>query len=561
MLTNLSIQNIVLIKNLSIFLGHKLSVFTGETGAGKSILLNALSLAIGGKASISLIRNGENTASVTAVFSVDSNHNVISLLNEHDIPYDKNNYEIITRRVITIDGKSKAYVNDVPVSLSVLKSIGETLVEIHGQFDNQGLMNQANHIKILDNFGDLSSNVKYCEQLFHNWKNIEKDRIALEDLIKQAKTNEEYIKYNLDELLKLNPSLGEEEVLTEQRKQFIENKKINLSMQDAVNALNPPGYNVSSSIRNCINYLNSVSNIDSVRSIIDVLEEIVDKLDNTVYELEKIATTNVLNINVDEIESRLFKIHELSRKHNCLPSELPNILIKFSNLLSGIENNDDKLRDLKILENKSRQDYFSFANELHEKRVKCALKLSEKVCIQLPALKLEKAKFIVTVNKVNDDMCTSSGIDSVEFIVSTNTGMQSGVIGKIVSGGELARFVLAVKVALSSANPISTFVFDELDTGISGSTATAVGERLLELSKNMQVMLVTHSAQVASFATHHFKITKEVIFDSNNKESIETKICQLDPDGRILEIARIISDDKISDTAINQAKHLLNKNV
>jgi len=561
MLTSLSIQNIVLIKNLNIFFGHKLSVFTGETGAGKSILLNALSIALGGKCSQSVIRNGESFASVTAVFRIDIIDNLIELLDEHSIPYDRKDCELIFRRVISSDGKNRSYINDIPVSVSVLKNIGELLVEIHGQFDNQGLMNPVNHIKILDEFGDLVPDTKHCELLFNNWKNLEKQRKNLEISIQKAKDNEEYIKYNLDELTKLNPIPGEESDLADKRKKFIENKKLSSALQSAIDSLDNKGTNVSSLLRNCILSLNTINSSDIIKNIISDLEIALDKIDTVAYGLEKFASDNFSDIDIDTIEARLFKIHELSRKHNCSPDNLHEVLTKFATLISNIENNDDVLVQIKLSEEKAKQEYYKFANELHNKRVNFASKLSDKVCSQLPALKLEKANFEVIVDKVDDNKCSGNGVDSVEFMISTNTGMQSGLINKIASGGELARFVLAIKVALSSANLVSTFIFDELDTGISGATATAVGEKLLKLSENIQVMLVTHSAQVASFGTHHFKITKESILEEDGKESIETKITQLDLDGRIQEIARIISDDKISDTAIDQAKHLLNKNI
>ncbi|MDR2933718.1 MAG: AAA family ATPase, partial [Rickettsiales bacterium] len=224
MLTSLSVQNIVLIKNISIFFGHRLSVFTGETGAGKSILLDALSLALGGKFSSSIIRTGENFANVSAVFSIEKNHAVFNFLNDNAIPFDNKNPEVILRRTITLDGKSKSFINDIPVSLAVLKTVGESLVEIHGQFDNQGLMNPANHIKILDIFAGLDDDLDACKIAFSKWKDISKKRVDLEIAIAKAKTDEEYIRYNLDELKILNPQRNEETELSEKRKNFLQNK-------------------------------------------------------------------------------------------------------------------------------------------------------------------------------------------------------------------------------------------------------------------------------------------------------------------------------------------------
>ncbi len=562
MLTNLSVQNIVLIKNISVFFGHRLSVFTGETGAGKSILLDALSLALGGKFSSSIIRTGESSANVSAVFNVSENHNAAALLNENSIPFDAENPEIILRRSITSDGKSKSFINDVPVSLSVLKAVGETLVEIHGQFDNQGLMNPSNHIKILDTFSGLDGDVETCRIAFLKWKDTAQKRMDLEISIEKARADEEYIRYNLDELKALNPRKNEETELSDKRKNFLQNKKIILQFQDAISALNKNGNSITESIRDCLSSLKKIPDSDIVNSIMNDFEIASEKIDTATYNLEKLMAENMSFENIDDIEERLFKIRELSRKHRCLPDDLNAVMEKFSASLAAIVNSDDELKKIKSEEEISKNDYFKLANILHEKRLKFGRDLSEKVCSQLPDLKLEKANFTVTVVANDDEKnATPSGIDTVQFIVSTNVGMQSGLISKIASGGELARFMLAIKVALAAANPVSTFVFDELDTGISGATASAVGERLFRLSENIQVMLVTHSAQVASFGTHHFKITKDSYFDEIGAEKIETKINHLDDEGRIMEIARIISDDKISDTAISQAKHLLAKNI
>ena len=567
MLLNLSVKNIVLIKYLDLSFDKGLTVFTGETGAGKSILLDALALAIGGKSTPSIIRKGETTASVSAVFNIEGSIPLIEIMTENEIPY--NDGEIILRRVISSDGKSKSFINDIPVSIALLKEVGEILVEIHGQFDNQGLMNPSNHIKILDEFGGLTNEVSLCKTAFTNWKSKEKERIDLEQSIQKAKEDEEYIRYNLEELEKLNPVKDEESILSDKRKSFMQNKKSSEILKDTLQLFNTStGTSITSNIRDIISGVSKLihqiqSEEDETKSkydeIIEKLETASDIIDSSNYELDKILSETTLYENIDDIEERLFKIRELSRKHNCLPNELSDVMEKFKNSLNNIENSDIKLKEIIASEQKAKSEYFEIAKSLHDKRTECGKVLSERINKELPDLKLEKANFTAQIIATdNENEATANGIDSVQFVVSTNVGMQSGLIHKIASGGELARFMLAIKVVLAKSNPVSTYIFDELDTGISGATSSAVGEKLYRLSENIQVMLVTHSAQVASFGTSHFKLSKKSVV-SNGEELVETSVEKLTHSGRLNEIARIISDDKITDTALQQAAHLLDK--
>ena len=561
MLTNLVIKNFILIENLELSFGHKLTVLTGETGAGKSILLDAVSFALGSRSDTSMIKNGCDTMSVIASFDVQKNHPSVKLLIENEIISESEvgEYsEIILRRSLNKDGKNKAYINDIPVSLSTLKLIGDTLIEIHGQFDNQSLLNPATHINILDNFAHDDDLKEDCKIAYLNWQKKKKELKEIEENFAKAKEDEDYLKHNLSELESLNPKKGEEEELNNKRHILMNSEKIITSIKDSFEYLSKYGDEPEKFISNASYALERIpddAKNENINTIISELDNALSNLSDAYERLQQILSENDGDTStLENTEERLFAIRELARKHKVSPDELPEFMDNLKKTVENINNSDEVLKEKRKEEEKARENYLVVANKLSDVRLEYGKMLSAKVMTELPPLKLEKATFEVVVEKEKDEnKFSSNGINTVCFMGSTNFGTTKNYIHKIASGGELARFTLAIKVVISDASIISSMIFDEVDTGISGATAAAVGERLARLSKSIQILVVTHSPQVASFGNHHFKVSK--YFDAQKNATI-TSVEQLSEPQRVNEIARIISGDKITPEAISAAEKL-----
>ena len=562
MLVNLIIKNFILIENLQLSFGHKLTVLTGETGAGKSILLDALSFVLGARGDTGLIKQPHDSTSVIATFDLNANHPAIALLKEQGIIDSElnENYEIILRRTLFKDAKNKVFINDIPVNLTTLKTIGTTLIEIHGQFDNQRLLNPASHVNILDNFAGLNNLKEECKQKYFIWQNTLKEFKTLKEEFEKAKQDEEYLKHNLNELIELNLKENEEEELAEKRKQLMNTEKYLTSVSDAFKSLKTYGEEPERFIKDSLNSLLRIpdeAKSEDIKIIIEELENSVSNIMDVYERLEDILNSSSKSTEeLESTEERFFNIKELARKHHIQISELPKFTQNLKTMVENIDNSDTLLNEKAEELEKSKNSYIEIACLLSEKRKLASENLSNFVNQELPALKLEKANFEVDIKTVaidDEKYFTSYGIDTVYFMGATNIGAKKDFIHKIASGGELARFTLAIKVVTSNKDDISTFIFDEVDTGISGATAAAVGERLAVLSKTIQTLVITHSPQVAAYANHHFKVLKT--YDEN---TTTTSVTQLNKQERITEIARIISGDKITIEALRAAETLLN---
>ena len=566
MLTNLVIKNFILIENLELSFGHKLTVLTGETGAGKSILLDAVSFALGSRSDTSMIKNGCDLMSVIASFDIPKIHPAIKLLIDNDIISEKevdDHFEVILRRTLNKDGKNKAFINDIPVSLSMLKLIGDTLIEIHGQFDNQSLLNPATHINILDNFAYDDELKNECRIAYSDWQKKKKDLKNIEENFLRAKEDEEYLKHNLSELESLNPKKGEEEELNNKRHILMNSEKIITSIKDAFEYLSKYGDEPEKFISNANYALERIpddAKNEGINTIISELDNAISNIADAYERLKQILSENDGDTStLESTEERLFSLREIARKHKVSCDELPDFMENLKHTVENINNSDEVLKERRKEVEEAKNNYLNIANKLSDVRVQYGKILSEKVMAELPPLKLEKATFEVVVKKESDEnKFSSNGIDTVCFMGSTNFGTTKNYIHKIASGGELARFTLAIKVVISDASIISSMIFDEVDTGISGATAAAVGERLARLSKSIQILVVTHSPQVASFGNHHFKVSK--YFDSQKNATI-TSVEQLSESQRINEIARIISGDKITSEAVSAAEKLFTTSI
>jgi len=541
MLTSLVIKNFILIEDLELFFAHRLSVLTGETGAGKSILLDAVGFVLGSRAESSLVGANGDTAVVSATFEIGAGHPVRSLLDENGIIGS----ELVFRRTLTRDGKGKMLLNDMPVTVTLAKSIGAYLVEIHGQFDNHRLLDPSTHIAVLDEFGGIDAGG--VAVAYSKWQIAMAEHARAREEFEKAKADEDYLRHNLDELAKLNPSAGEEELLDARRHSMMAGEKVRTAIADALANISRFGPEPSSFISGAARILERAD----VPDITAMLDSAASQLMDAVERLTDLSAA-ADGDNLDDITDRLFKIRELARKHRVKPDELPGLLVSMRKIAEGLENSDGFLRGLAAKEEVAKAEYDYEAAALTNARQRAAETLAERVLAELAPLKLGGATFRVNIAPVHP---RPNGVDDVCFVGSMNVGAREGLLHKIASGGELARLTLALKVVTMDSGSADTMIFDEVDTGISGATAAAVGERLARLGANLQTLVITHSPQVAARGANHYRVSK-----SYNEETgrTTTLVEALATRGRVLEVARIISGDKITQEAINAAESLIN---
>lgn len=552
MLTSLSIRNVVLIDKLDLDFKSGLSVLTGETGAGKSILLDSLGLVLGKRAETTLIRQGEEKLTVTAVFEPEPDNAALQqLLEDNDLEAGD---EMIVKRSLSRDGKGKIFFNDQPVSAKLLKDIGRCLVEIHGQFDNQGLLNPAMHREVLDAYGAYEELLAAVRKAFVEYKAAVKNRIEAETNVNRAKEEEENLRHWVRELEQIKPIQGEEAELQQRRSELMNAEKILESLNYAYAALTQ-GHDIQSALRQAQSAIDKAN-----RHVEGRYDEIYNTLDRALIEasdaIEQIeaASANVsLNSSEQEnIDSRLFALKDLARKHGVAVDDLAVTLEDFQNRLNAIELGEDGITALRKIETEKRLAYLEVANRLHEQRVRTAGELDRLIMAELPPLKMEKARFMTRIDRLPETSWNEFGCDDVSFTVATNPNSPQGPLGKIASGGELARFMLALKVNLAKSSTVSTMIFDEVDAGIGGATAQAVGERLARLGNEVQVLVVTHSPQVAARGSNHYKVEK---FTENNITT--TLVRELSPAEKHEEIARMLAGETITDEARAAARVLI----
>lgn len=555
MLTTLTINNVVLIDHLVLEMNEGLCALTGETGAGKSILLDALGLALGYRGESRLVRAGTKQASVTAVFEIPNSLAplIADELEEQGLDFDQT---LILRRVLTDDGRSKAFINDQPISIGLLKKIGTYLVEIHGQFDTQNLLNPQTHRAVLDQFSGVENDVKEIEEFWTDWQNKKQRLETLKSTIAAALADQEFLQHAVDELENLNPQIDEEETLAAKRTFLAGAEKLISAMSSAKKALeNNKGArdNLHTALR--VLERNSEQAQGKFDTTIAALNRSATEMDDGLSYLTDLSYDIMINpAEQDALNERLFAIRGLARKHNVTPNDLPTLLQDFKTRLTMIGDQSAEINALEIAIKEAREKYSIKAMALSKKRQKKADILAQAVMTELAPLKLEKAKFIVGVNPQEESQWGPSGIDQIAFLVATNPGSNPGPLNKIASGGELARFMLAIKVITSGQSHIPTMIFDEVDTGIGGATADAVGERLARLGQSAQILTVTHSPQVAARGTYQFKIAK-----LSSGDTTKTTVTTLSNDERIEEIARMLAGSTVTDEARAAAVTLLSQ--
>jgi len=548
MLTNLFIQNIVLIEKLDIAFDDGFCVLTGETGAGKSILLGALGLAMGKRASQSLIRTGQKQGTVTANFSSDSPI-VQGLLAEQAIEYDG---EIFLRRVVYDDGKSKSFINDTPVSINFLSQVAENLIEIHGQHDQRGLFDTKTHRLVIDRYGNLEAELEEVSKLFAQYKSLKKQLSDLKENESKAQAEEEYLKFVLKELTELEPKAGLEEELATKRSTLLNRDKFIETINEAIGILQES--DVDASLSRTQTILQGAASLNkNFENIAQMLERASIEINEAISELSRESETlDESEDNLEIIEERLFALRNASRKYNVATDDLENYITQVAQKLDLIENKEKHISDLiKNLE-QAEKSYLTKARDLSAKRADAAKKLEKSLIDELIPLKMENTKLQVSIENLAQEQWSGHGIDKIEFLVSTNIGQPFAPLAKIASGGELSRLMLALKVVLSDVKSVPTMIFDEVDTGIGGAVADAVGRRLGELGKKLQVFAITHQPQVAARGNFHLKVEK-----SSDKLGTTTTVRVLDNNMRTEELARMLSGDSITDQARNAAKSLM----
>ena len=553
MLTSLSIRNVVLIDKLDLDFKSGLSVLTGETGAGKSILLDSLGFVLGSRAESGLIRQGEDKMSVVAVFDVSPDDRELkAVFDEYDLDFPED--ELNITRTLGRDGKSRIFVNDRSVSVRVLKEIGRCLVEVHGQFDNQGLLNPAAHRDVLDSFGGCKNELSQVKECWGAYRQASRIVQEAEQNIARAKSEEDDLRHWVAELEKIAPVEDEEEKLSQRRNELMNAEKLIENLNDAYGALTG-SVDILGAVRQAQSAMDRANRLVNGRydDIVGMLEQTLINAGEAVNEIEEVSRNISLNQNeLEAIEERLFALRSLARKHQTEINALPRVLETFRARLGSLALGEEGLSGLRKAEEQARLKYIEAANTLSAKRKAAALQLDARVMAELAPLKMDKARFVTLIEKQDEDNWNENGFDSVCFTVSTNPNSPQGPLNKIASGGELSRFMLALKVNLAQSGSVSTMIFDEVDAGIGGATAKAVGERLSRLAREVQVLVVTHSPQVAASGDHHFKVEKSTVDNITT-----TSVRELNMVERQEEIARMLAGEKISDEARAAAKVLL----
>ena len=548
MLRALSIRDVVLIEALDLDFGPGLNILTGETGAGKSILLDALGFALGLRVRRDLVRAGAEQGTVTAVFEIAPDHPAQALLAELDLPTE--GHEIILRRTAAADGPSRGFVNDRRVSGEVLRQIGETLVEVHGQHDDRGLLNPRAHRPLLDAYAGADDALAATRAAWTAWQDATRALDDLRDTLARAAEDADFLRHSVAELEKLDPQPGEEDSLDAERRLIRHAAQLTEEIARAAAALSNDG--AEGALSDALSRLTHIAERTEGR-----LEPAISALDRTMAELAE-AQAQVADVldqltfdpgRLEVVEERLFAIRGLARKHGVAADDLPGLAADMAAKLGAIDAGADRLAEHEAERRRTEAAYTAAATALTQIRTDAARRLDEAVTRELRPLKMDNARFETEIAPADPG---PNGSDAVRFTAAINPGAPAGPIDRIASGGELSRFLLAMKVQLAERADGLTMIFDEIDRGVGGATADAVGRRLARLARGGQVLVVTHSPQVAAMATRHFRIAK-----SADTGSARTDVALLDDPARLDEIARMLAGGTVTDAARSAAAALV----
>lgn len=553
MLTSLSIRNVVLIEALDLSFAGGLGVLTGETGAGKSILLDALGLVLGDRADSGLVRGGEDQASVTATFEFGRLPEAIRIaLAEAEVDVEPGE-PLIVRRRVKADGGSKAFVNDQPVGVALLRELARSLVELHGQHDDRGLVNARGHRALLDRYA--GADIAGVEAAWTKWRKAEDALGAARAHVARAAEEQDLLLAHLAELNALSPVSGEEEELAGQRADMQKGERLSGDLAE-LQRLWEGSDSALATLRSAARRLDRIAGehpmlADALEALDRAVIEAGEAEDKLAQAAEALAHDPAL---LDRIETRLFDLRAAARKHGCAVDDLPGRMETMRAALDAIEGGEAQIAGLERAAREAALDYQAKAEALSVIRAEAARRLDKAVAAELAPLKLDAAKFHTAVLRLPDDRWGAGGMDAVEFLISTNPGADFAPLGKIASGGELSRFILALKVALAEEGGAATIIFDEIDRGVGGAVASAIGDRLARLASAGQLLAVTHSPQVAARGDRHYMIAK-----SSEGTVTRTSVNMLDPAARKEEIARMLSGAEVTAEARAQADRLLER--
>jgi DNA repair protein RecN (Recombination protein N) len=559
MLSALAIRDVVLIERLDLSFGEGLTVLTGETGAGKSILLDSLGLALGARADAGLVRAGAEQASVTACFAPPPGHPVVALLTEQGLDTDD---DVVLRRVLTKDGRSRAFINDQPVGVALLRRAGALLVEVQGQHEQIGLADAASHAALLDAFAVPRPLRDSTATAWRRWRDALAALETVREAIAAAERDEEWLRHAVDELAGLGPQEGEEERLAQERHRLQQGERSAEAIAAALSELAPhdrrnhgPAVALRAASR-ALQRLVTPTQPDAVNPAAPALIAL-ERAEEALAEAETFLTRLANEADADprlleQAEERLFALRAAARKHAVIVAELPALLDTLCTRLAALETGAAEVVALEQAVLQARATYQECAAALGAARRAAATRLDRAVTRELPPLRLDKARFHAEVAALEEGVWGPGGADSVRFLIATNPGQELASLGRVASGGELSRLMLALKVVLSSGSPIPTLVFDEVDADVGGATAAAVGERLTRVAERVQVLVVTHSPQVAARGGAHLRVSKQAARGRN-----ATRVDQLDAAERREEIARMLAGETVTEAARAAADDLL----
>lgn len=561
MLQSLSIRNVVLIDRLDAGFDGGLCALTGETGAGKSILLGALGLAAGRRADRGLVRSGAEEARAVAEFDLSEHHAARALLEEAEIEAEAGELVILRRRV-NLDGRSRAHVNDQPASVGLLRQLGDALVEVHGQHDGRGLMDPKTHRGLLDQFAGNADRLKASRAAWQTLAEARKRLGTLEAAHSASTAEQDFLRHALAELEELDPRTGEEAALAEERQFLMGAERAMSDLQDAQQALAGDGGGLETRLNAALRGLERIQDQvgEGGGAASEALERASEAIDRALIEFGEAGDAlsdaarafDVEPGRLEAVEERLFALRALARKHAVEVEALPNLLGRFAEQLDAIDHAGDRIEEARNSVTAAKAIYEDAAAALSKARQAAGDTLAAAVAAELPPLKMERAQFRVAIS-TDPDRSGPDGYDTVNFEVATNPGTPFGPLDKIASGGELSRFGLALKVSLAGEDDGRVLVFDEVDQGVGGAVADAVGRRLKRLARTGQTLVVTHSPQVAAVADHHWKIEK--IDDGQGR--LRTTLTRLHGEARREEIARMLSGAEVTDAARAQAEELM----
>jgi DNA repair protein RecN (Recombination protein N) len=560
MLTALSIRDVVLIDRLDLTFGPGLTVLTGETGAGKSILLDSLGLALGVRAESGLVRAGCAQASVAACFALSAGHPVLTLLAEQGLEAED---EIVLRRLVTKDGRSRAFVNDQPAGVALLRRIGALLVEVQGQHEQIGLADPASHQALLDTFGVPAETRDAVAAAWRAWRQAVHRLEAARASIDSARRDEEWLRHAVEELAALAPRLGEEDQLVADRQRLQQNERQTEAIAAAIAELTPRDRRGASGpaaiLRSASRLLQRLvpahlaDQTNPAREALAALERAEEALAEADMILGRLAADADADPRLlEQTEERLFALRAAARKHSVAVADLPALLESLTERLAHLELGEAQLIELDGAARATRDHYIASARVLTDVRREAAARLRDAVMAELPPLRLDKARFFVEVTDTPEASWGAGGANQVRFLIATNPGQDPGPLAKIVSGGELSRLMLALKVVLSAGSTVPTLVFDEVDSGVGGATAASVGERLSRVAESVQILVVTHSPQVAARGAAHFLVSKAA-----KGSRTATTVEPLSKRDRREEIARMLAGETVTAAARAAAEDLL----